>query len=190
MPRIISKNVVLVWKKMSHDILRSFSLARVSTEVQFADQEETNWPNPFRTLMIIVTSSVVIVVIITSVMNVRGIKSFNSHRTFFHEYLFYDLEALTSLFRVKKLRSNSHSDADVWSELIISKTVRGFVSVLVHTSSFDETRFEVVALSLLLLRHVETPIKVGFNLVRPGLESYLFDSFMREFSLSIHFCKE
>ena len=79
MPGVIPQNVLLVWKKVSHDVLSGFSLARVRTKVQLANEKEAHWPDPFGTLVIIMTSSVVIVVIIPPVMNVGGIKSFYSH---------------------------------------------------------------------------------------------------------------
>ena len=110
MPDVFLKHVLLVRQQMAKDVLCRFSLVGILTEVQFADEEVADGPDPLRTLVIVLTSCLVVVVVVTLILHVAGIESLDTHSSFSHQDILDDSKAPSSLIPLEKLWSYSHRD--------------------------------------------------------------------------------
>ena len=108
---------------MLHDIMCCLALSLILTEVDLAYEEVSDWPDPFGTLVIIVTASLIIVVIVALILSIGGIKGLNAHRSFSHEDLFDDFKAVLGLTLFEKIRGYCHCNAKVWSKLVVCKAL-------------------------------------------------------------------
>ena len=105
---------------MTKDVLGCFSLIGILTEVELADEEVADGPDPLRSLMIVMTARLIVVVVVALVLGILGIQCLDAHRTFRHEDFFNYLETSLSLRSDEELWGDGHGNAEIWSKLVIS----------------------------------------------------------------------
>jgi len=185
-PRVILKHVLLVRQQVLHDVLRSLTLAAVVAEVQFADQEEAYWPDPLRPLVVVVTARLIIVVVVALILAIRGVQSFDTHRTLSHKHIFDDGEAFLSLHSIEEFGGDSHRDAEIGPQLVVSVAISRFIAIFVDTSTVNESTLDVeLRISLGVDWHIEALSEACFDQLSPSLESDLFDTGVRELTLIV-----
>ena len=127
--------MLFVRQKPFQHLLPSMVLRVEFSEYQKGFQEESNRPNPFRSLMVVDSMGVVIVVIIPSIIVITRVKSFDTHAALFHQDLLHLLKADPGFVDREDLRCKGHCDANVWAELVVVVLFLGAVNVFVDSSS-------------------------------------------------------
>jgi len=171
---------------MLKDVVLCFIDWFVIKEFKFRLQEEAHRPQPFWSLVVVVTLTRVWIHIVSIVVTIRRVECFYSQCTLLHKKLFDNSQALFGSWWCKQLRGNSHSNTKVWPKLIVSELVCWSVDVFVNATSVDKLLLDVAcsaSVASLVFRNVETLFEAFFDLFWPLFESHL--SYASEFELAL-----
>ena len=109
---------------MTKDVLGCFSLIGILTEVELADEEVADGPDPLRALVIVMTSCLVVVIVVSLILHVTGVQRLDAHSSITHKDILDDSKAPSSLIPLEKFRSYSHRNTKIRSQLIVSVDMR------------------------------------------------------------------
>ena len=162
------QDMLLVGKQPFHNVMSRLIFRLILSENEKGFEEESSWPNPFRSLMVIDSMWFIAVVIISSIVVVGRVKRFNTHTTLFHENFLSHFQEISGVLSIEKLWGNSHGYAHVRSQLIIGVAIFWLIDILVNTSSVYQSLVNIVIfVSFFINRNPEARFKVLFNFCGP-----------------------